>query len=417
MRGIIVWLSLLVTFTSVAQEQAKEIFKELAPSLFQIKIIDKASGEKSSIGSGFQISAQGLIATNYHVISSFARHPEKYTMEYLDHNGDTGELSLLSVDIINDLALVKREIENDAPYFVIANNTPVKGEEIYSLGNPHDLGMIVVPGTYNGLKKESFNDKIHFTGSVNPGMSGGPVVNRDKEVVGINVATAGNQIGFLIPHQKLVALVDDYQENGETTDINVQMTAQLKQNQQKLIDALLEAEWEPRLLDNSGIFPLVKAPFIRCWGDSNSDEEKLVNWAAASCMLEEDVYIDQQFNTGTVELDFRLYRGNDISASKFYNLYENSLTFRSGNDVSKDDSTEFKCQHNIVDNGEQSFTSKTVFCTRAYKDFKGLFDVMFVAFSVDKNDKALISHFTLAGVEQAPALKFTRKFMESVSWN
>ena len=124
----------------------------------KIKLIDKASGEKSSIGSGFQISSDGIIATNYHVISSYALHPKKYRIEYLDNQGNKGDLSLQSVDVINDLALVRRAPQPNMPFFEISNAAPKKGEKLYSLGNPHDLGMIVVPGTYNGLKKESFNE-------------------------------------------------------------------------------------------------------------------------------------------------------------------------------------------------------------------------------------------------------------------
>ena len=64
MKGFITLL--LFTFSSFtfATEQAEQIFHQLAPSLYQIRLIDNASGEKSSIGSGFQISADGLIATN-----------------------------------------------------------------------------------------------------------------------------------------------------------------------------------------------------------------------------------------------------------------------------------------------------------------------------------------------------------------
>ena len=39
------------------------------------------------------------------------------------------------------------------PYFKLSDQKPIKGEKLFALGNPHDLGMIVVPGTYNGLKK------------------------------------------------------------------------------------------------------------------------------------------------------------------------------------------------------------------------------------------------------------------------
>jgi hypothetical protein len=60
--------------------------------------------------------------------------------------------------------------------------------------------------------------------------------------------------------------------------------------------------------------------------------------------------------------------------------------------------------------------NKAVFCTRAYKKFPQLYDVLFIGASVDQNDKALISHFTLAGVSQDMAMAFTRKFMESLTW-
>ena len=122
MKGLISILLLTFSFVSVADEQAEAIFKQLAPSLYQIRIIDKASGEKSTIGSGFQITAQGLIATNYHVISGYARYPQKYTLEYLDHLGNKAPLTLESVDVINDLALVKRQVNESMPFFEIAGN-------------------------------------------------------------------------------------------------------------------------------------------------------------------------------------------------------------------------------------------------------------------------------------------------------
>ena len=242
---------IVLSSSSFAEEQAEQLFNQLKPSLFQIKLIDKASGEKSSIGSGFQISKDGIIATNYHVVSSYALHPKKYRIEYLDSNGNTGLLALQSVDVINDLALVKRKIDainNDGVrFFQLSENAPHKGEQLFSLGNPHDLGMIVVPGTYNGLKKESFNERIHFTGSINSGMSGGPVVNKEAEVVGINVATSGNSIGFLVPHDKLKNLYKDFLLSPPES-IEQQMATQLTANQNKLMTSILNSPWQAKTL-------------------------------------------------------------------------------------------------------------------------------------------------------------------------
>ena len=131
--------------------------------------------------------------------------------------------------------------------------------------------MIVVPGTYNGLKKESFNERIHFTGSINSGMSGGPVVNKNEKVVGVNVATSGNQIGFLVPHDKLLTLFNRYNQQ-PSTDIKVQMAEQLIANQNKLMTILLNSTWQKKELAGKAMIPIIDVPFIRCWGDSNADK-------------------------------------------------------------------------------------------------------------------------------------------------
>ncbi len=416
MKGIITLLLFTVSMIAQATEQAEEIFKQLAPSLYQIRLIDKTSGEKSSIGSGFQITDDGLIGTNYHVISGYARHPSKYRMEYLDNLGNKGQLELKSVDVINDLALVKRETTQPMPFFAISDSVPAKGEELFSLGNPHDLGMIVVPGTYNGLKKESFNDRIHFTGSVNSGMSGGPVVNAKTEVVGINVATSGNQIGFLVPHEKLVALFNNYKIK-PPENIEAQMLEQLVENQNKLISTILNSEWQLKQL-GQGLIPTVDVPYIRCWGDSNADKtDALILTAVANCTLEEDTFVSSNFFTGAIEMDYRYMQGKDLSDTKFYTLYEQQIKRAGpGNKATKDDVTEFQCQHDIVTPSHQNIKNKAIFCTRAYKDFAGLYDVLYIAGSIDQNNRALVSHFTIAGVQQDTAMAFTKKFMESVTW-
>jgi serine protease Do len=422
MKAFFTLVFILLSQTTFATEQAEEIFAQLTPSLYQIKLIDKASGEKSSIGSGFQISKDGIIATNYHVISSYARHPEKYRIEYLDHQGNAAEVDLVSVDVINDLALLQRQVDGDMPYFRLSDTKPIKGEKLFALGNPHDLGMIVVPGTYNGLKKESFNERIHFTGSINSGMSGGPVVNKSEQVVGINVATSGNQIGFLVPHEKLVKLFNDYNKN-VPDDIKEQMAAQLFANQNKLMKALLNNTWQSKELAGKAMFPVIEAPFLRCWGDSNADKKgALILTAIANCSLDENTYLSSHFFTGSVEIEFRYMQAKNLSDNKFYHLYQKQIARAgTGNRAGKDDVSEYQCNHDLITpastaNTSKTITNKSVFCTRAYKDFPGLFDVLYLGASVDKNQQALVSHFTLAGVSQENAMAFTGKFMEAVSW-
>lgn len=417
MKAFFILVFVLLSSSSYATEQAEQLFNQLKPSLYQIKLIDKASGEKSSIGSGFQISSDGIIATNYHVISSYALHPKKYRIEYLNSEGKEGELSLQSVDVINDLALVKRNVDQEMEFFQLSQSTPHKGEQLFSLGNPHDLGMIVVPGTYNGLKKESFNDRIHFTGSINSGMSGGPVVNKAAEVVGVNVATSGNSIGFLVPHDKLVNLYNAFLIAAPES-IEIQMAEQLMASQHKLITTILDSPWQEKPLGEKAIIPIIDVPFIRCWGDSNADKtDALMLTAVANCSLDENTYLSSRFFTGTMEIEFRTMQAKNIGANKFYHLYQQQISNAgAGNRADKDNVTEFQCHHDLVKPDNQAINNKTIFCTRAYKKFPNLFDVLYLSASIDKEEQALVSHFTISGISQPNALAFTRQFMEAVSW-
>jgi len=417
MKIFFTFVFIILSGSSYASKQAELLFNQLKPSLYQIKLIDKASGEKSSIGSGFQISSDGIIATNYHVISSYALHPEKYRIEYLDFQGKKGKLSLQRVDVINDLALVKRHVDQDMTFFQLSNETPHKGEELFSLGNPHDLGMIVVPGTYNGLKKESFNDRIHFTGSINSGMSGGPVVNRQAKVVGVNVATSGNSIGFLVPHDKLVSLYQNFL-NDAPDSIDDQITAQLMASQNKLMTAILNSPWQTKQLGENGSIPIIDVPFVRCWGDSNTDKvDALILTAVANCSLDENTYLSSRFFTGSVEIEFRTMQAKEIGANKFYRLYQQQIARAgAGNRADKENVTQYQCHHDLIIPDNQAINSKTIFCTRAYKKFPNLFDVLYLSASIDKEKQALVSHFTIAGISKSNALAFTRQFMEAVSW-
>ena len=75
--------------------------------IYQIRVVARNAGSKSSIGSGFQVSADGLIVTNYHVVAMAVESPETHRIEYLDQAGGSGELLLLDFDVVNDLALLR----------------------------------------------------------------------------------------------------------------------------------------------------------------------------------------------------------------------------------------------------------------------------------------------------------------------
>ena len=401
-----------------SQQTAQNLFGQYRTALYQIKIIELKSGNKSSIGSGFQIDSSGNVVTNYHVVSEYVYNPDKFRIEYLAHDGSEGQLQLVDVDVVNDLALVRKvTLSKQESAFPIAHSLPAQGSAIYSLGNPHDLGMIVVPGTFNGLKKSSFYQRIHFTGSINPGMSGGPVVNKLGEVMGVNVATAGNQIGFLIPLVKIQELLKSQDSPVlENAQLKPRIQQQLLANQKTLFSLLNNQPWQTSELGEA-LIPSKITDFIACWGGSNtSDKEALYLSVENRCQLDEQIYLHHELRTGGVEVEFEWLDGKSLGEHRFYNFYSQSITGAgAGNNATKTDVTNFICEQDKVTN-INVVTNKTVMCLRAYKDFEKLYDVLFVAATLDHSQQGLISHFTLAGVSKESALVFTQKFMDAIAW-
>ena len=352
------------------------------------------------------------------MVSEYVYNPDKFRIEYLAHDGSEGQLQLVDVDVVNDLALVRKvKLSEQESAFPIAQSLPLQGSAIYSLGNPHDLGMIVVPGTFNGLKKNSFYQRIHFTGSINPGMSGGPVVNKLGEVMGVNVATAGNQIGFLIPLAKIQQLLQSQNLPILNNDqLKPRIEEQLLATQNKLFSLLNNQPWATSELGEA-IIPSKITDFISCWGGSNtSDKEALYLSVENRCQLDEQIYLHNGLRTGGLEVEFEWLDGKSLGEHRFYNFYSQSITGAGpGNIASKTDVTNFICQQDKVTN-INGVTNKTLLCLRAYKEFDQLYDVLFVAATLDHAHQGLISHYTLSGVSKESALVFTHKFMDSIEW-
>lgn len=415
LRILIIFLtSLFISHTSGA-DTAQQLFSKYADRLYQIKVIEKLSSRKSAIGSGFLVRADGLMVTNYHVISKYIHDPDKYYLEALSVDNKVEAISVEDIDVVNDLALVRFDGRNK-PFLELTAKALKKGDPIFSMGNPLDLGAAVVPGTYNGFTKQSFYQRIHFTGSINPGMSGGPVLNSRGKVMGVNVATAGNQIGFLVVAEKLLKLLADYQgRGGKPVDYQQRIREQLLENQRHLMNTVLSADWKTISLGDARVLNEI-VPFIPCWGDkgrSGKDKERFIT-VSISCMPKETIYLNHGFTTGKIEVQYRWAENISLTSLQFSSLMEKLYGgAMPGNRARKEDITEYACHEGFVAKPD----SRTVLCARAYKKYSGLFDILYISTTVGHAGKGLISHFTLSGVEQETAMRFIKRFMEAGRWN
>jgi len=399
----------------VFSDNARTLFDQNNKSIYQILIIENASGKKASIGSGFQVDTNGLIATNFHVISQVVHHPEKYTIEFLDHAAEGGSLELVNFDIIHDLALLKRDRTTmSTSHINLSEKKPGKGDELYSLGNPYDLGMSIVKGTFNGLIEKSFYQKILFTGSLNPGMSGGPTLNHAGEAVGVNVATSGNQISFLVPIQHLTKLIGEGVSVLKSQQYKKKIKEQLLLDQDFKYGRLLDIDWPSQKMGDFTVIGEI-SDYFNCWGDTQDDEEILYTMTQTVCTSDDSIYIDGSFTTGAIDYQFTLVNTDKLNLIRFHRVYQSYFSHMyARNSANKENATNYECQQDFVAGLDATGKNwKVVFCARQYKQYANLYDVLLLSAQIGNEKAGMISHFALTGVSKENAMAFANKFMDS----
>jgi serine protease Do len=86
---------------------AQKLYSSAKADLLQVRSLLKSGRTQSSVGSGFLVGTSNLVLTNYHVVSQFALDPETYIGEWVDTAGQRGNIELLAVDVLHDLAVVR----------------------------------------------------------------------------------------------------------------------------------------------------------------------------------------------------------------------------------------------------------------------------------------------------------------------
>ncbi len=357
--------------------EAAGLYEKSRPGVFQIRVINLATKEKSATGSGFYISPEGHIVTNYHVVSEYIMKPDRYRVEHIGSDDTSRNLKLVHFDIVHDLAILLSD-EKPQYYLPLGHSQIDKGMNIFSMGNPHDLGMTIIEGTFNGLMENSRYRKILFSASLNSGMSGGPALNHSGEVIGINVSTMGNDVSFLVPVEFLKDLYTQVQANGAIASVDYKnlIERQLLDNQDAFITNLISTDWE-HLNTNGLLIPSEITPSVKCWGDSYDEENALMVKVKTSCRSSDHIFMSNNMNTGYYEHWFSHHKSKGLNTFRLYNHIENDLKFASSfadsfffDNENKEDLTKFQCHTDFVKVAGQTW--KTSLCVRQYKDFKQL---------------------------------------------
>jgi len=197
--GFFLFCAVTVATAQTPQQIAQKAFRSTV-----LLVMEDANGEPLSLGSGFFVG-DGQIATNLHVVEGAARGYAKLVGKEAKFNIE----GYTAIDAQRDLIILK--VPTFGPEIILLGNSDLVevGENVYVVGNPRGLEGTFSDGIVSSIRLLDGDKLIQITAPVSPGSSGGPVLNRRGEVIGISVLSVrdGQNLNFAIPSNHLKNLL------------------------------------------------------------------------------------------------------------------------------------------------------------------------------------------------------------------
>ena len=214
-------------------EPVARVAAQVGPSVVQvnvqaIQLTPFGAQQGQGLGSGVIYRRDGYIITNNHVVENGS----EVNVAFADGSTERGEV--IGADPSTEIAVVRVD-HNDLPAARFAERSPTVGQLAVAIGSPSGFQSTVTEGVISGLNREvpgrltrgqqeaALVDLIQTDAAISPGSSGGALVDRSGEVVGINVAylppeTRAESIGFAIPSETATSVADQLIENGRVSN-------------------------------------------------------------------------------------------------------------------------------------------------------------------------------------------------------
>ena len=214
-------------------EPVATVAAQVGPSVVQvnvqaIQLTPFGAQQGQGLGSGVIYRRDGYIITNNHVVENAS----EVNVAFADGSTERGEV--VGADPSTEIAVV-RVNRDDLPAARLAEGSPTVGQLAVAIGSPSGFQSTVTEGVVSGLNREvpgrltrgqqeaALVDLIQTDAAISPGSSGGALVDRSGEVVGINVAylppeTRAESIGFAIPSETATSVADQLIENGRVSN-------------------------------------------------------------------------------------------------------------------------------------------------------------------------------------------------------
>ncbi|KAM4603840.1 serine protease HTRA3a [Polymixia lowei] len=193
-----------------------DVVEKIAPAVVHIELFLRhplfGRHIPLSSGSGFVMTPSGLIVTNAHVVTTAATVTGQPQLRVQLHDGNAYEAVLRDVDRKSDIATIKVDAQKKLPVLHLGRSADLRpGEFVVAIGSPFALQNTVTTGIVSSTQRDgkelgirdSDMDYIQTDAIINYGNSGGPLVNLDGEVIGINTLKVTAGISFAIPSDRI----------------------------------------------------------------------------------------------------------------------------------------------------------------------------------------------------------------------
>ncbi|WP_167098940.1 S1C family serine protease [Mycobacterium sp. DL592] len=223
-------------------------FAKVAASVADsVVTIESVSADEGAQGSGVVVDGRGYIVTNNHVISDAAQNPGKFKTTVVFNDGKVVPANLVGRDPKTDLAVLKVDNVDNLTVAKFGDSDKVHvGDEVIAAGAPLGLRSTVTSGIISALHRpvplsgegsdtDTVIDAIQTDASINHGNSGGPLINMNSEVIGINTAgkslsDSASGLGFAIPVNEVKQTVETLIKDGKITHPTLGLSARSVSN-------------------------------------------------------------------------------------------------------------------------------------------------------------------------------------------
>ncbi|WP_102146016.1 serine protease HtrA [Mycobacterium hubeiense] len=229
-------------------EQPMGRFAKVAAAVADsVVTVEAKSDTEGSQGSGVVVDDRGHIVTNNHVISEAATNPSQYKLTVVFNDGKEVPANLVGRDPKTDLAVLKVDNVDNLTVARFGDSEKLKvGDEVIAAGAPLGLRSTVTQGIISALHRpvplsgdgsdtDTVIDGVQTDAAINHGNSGGPLINMNSEVIGINTAgkslsESASGLGFAIPVNEVKTVVETLIRDGKIAHPTLGLTARTVSN-------------------------------------------------------------------------------------------------------------------------------------------------------------------------------------------